>query len=287
MMSADDAVLTGAAILGASSWLVWLRHMLKVRPLDRRAHPSIAILGLTLLACTAVILAVLNTAASYDVVDAPVYQFMYLVIGLTWLRLAHAWFPYLGISPRDDAVERGNLAAASVSAGALLAVALCYAGANVGNGPGWWVVLFSAALATGTLFILWAIVALLTPVTDAVIVDRDRAAAIRFTAFLISCGVIAGRGVARLGLPSPVRRALRAYRSHGASSEAARLMRFDFHFSEEGWRISEVNCDVPGGLNEASGFPAIIESYYRWARAIGALVALCLGRATSVSHASR
>jgi hypothetical protein len=83
MMSADDAVLTGAAILGASSWLVWLRHMLKVRPLDRRAHPSIAILGLTLLACTAVILAVLNTAASYDVVDAPVYQFMYLVIGLT------------------------------------------------------------------------------------------------------------------------------------------------------------------------------------------------------------
>jgi hypothetical protein len=64
-------------------------------------------------------------------------------------------------------------------------------------------------------------------------------------------------------------------------------MRFDFHFSEEGWRISEVNCDVPGGLNEASGFPAIIESYYRWARAIGALVALCLGRATSVSHASR
>jgi hypothetical protein len=135
MMSADDAVLTGAAILGASSWLVWLRHMLKVRPLDRRAHPSIAILGLTLLACTAVILAVLNTAASYDVVDAPVYQFMYLVIGLTWLRLAHAWFPYLGISPRDDAVERGNLAAASVSAGALLAVALCYAGANVGNGP--------------------------------------------------------------------------------------------------------------------------------------------------------
>lgn len=34
----------------------------------------------------------------------------------------------------------------------------------------------------------------------------------------------------------------------------ARLMRFDFHPTEEGWRLSEVNSDVPGGLNEASSF---------------------------------
>jgi hypothetical protein len=195
-MSADEGVLTGAAILGSVSWVVWLLQMLKVRPLDRRAHPSIVIHGLTLLACTAVILAVLNIAASYDVVDAPAYQFMYVVVGLAWLRLAQAAFPYLGISPRDDAVERGNVAAASVSAGALVAVTVCYAGANVGNGPGWWVVLFSAALATGTLLILWAIAALTTPVIEAVVVDRDWAAAIRLTAFLISCGVITGRGVA-------------------------------------------------------------------------------------------
>ena len=195
-MSADEAILTAAAFLGPISWTMWLLQMLKVRPLDRRAHPSIVILGSTLLACTAVILVVLNTWASHDVVDAPVYQFMYVVVGLAWLRLAHAAFPYLGISPRDDAVERGNLAAAWVSAGAMVAVAVCYAGANVGNGPGWWVVLFSAALATGTLLVLWAIVALLTPVIETVIVDRDPAAAIRLTAFLISSGVIAGRGVA-------------------------------------------------------------------------------------------
>ena len=73
----------------------------------------------------------------------------------------------------------------------------------------------------------------------------------------------------RLGLPSAVRHALRAVRTRGAPSETTRIMRFDFHFSEEGWRISEVNCDVPGGLNEASGFPAIIGSYYRWASPVG------------------
>jgi glutathionylspermidine synthase len=39
-----------------------------------------------------------------------------------------------------------------------------------------------------------------------------------------------------------------------AFDDRARLMRFDFHPTEEGWRLSEVNSDVPGGLNEASSF---------------------------------
>jgi len=73
----------------------------------------------------------------------------------------------------------------------------------------------------------------------------------------------------RLGLSSPIRRALRAVRSHGAPAATARLMRFDFHFTDEGWRISEVNCDVPGGLNEASGLPSIMLSHYPWAGRVG------------------
>lgn len=39
--------------------------------------------------------------------------------------------------------------------------------------------------------------------------------------------------------------------------DSVRLMRFDFHPTEEGWRLSEVNSDVPGGLNEASVFQKI------------------------------
>jgi glutathionylspermidine synthase len=39
-------------------------------------------------------------------------------------------------------------------------------------------------------------------------------------------------------------------------------MRFDFHATTEGWRISEVNSDVPGGFNEASGFARLIASHY-------------------------
>ncbi len=36
------------------------------------------------------------------------------------------------------------------------------------------------------------------------------------------------------------------------SKAMARIMRFDFHFTTEGWRISEANADVPGGFIESS-----------------------------------
>jgi glutathionylspermidine synthase len=38
-------------------------------------------------------------------------------------------------------------------------------------------------------------------------------------------------------------------------------MRFDFHLTETGWAVSEVNSDVPGGLAEASVWPEIAARY--------------------------
>lgn len=37
-----------------------------------------------------------------------------------------------------------------------------------------------------------------------------------------------------------------------------RSMRFDFHYTTEGWRISEVNSDVPGGYTEGSCFTQLV-----------------------------
>jgi hypothetical protein len=73
---------------------------------------------------------------------------------------------------------------------------------------------------------------------------------------------------ARLGLPRAIRRALRPAAGN-APAGAARIIRFDFHFTPDGWRISEGNIDVPGGLNEASGYPAIIGPHYPWAEPVG------------------
>ena len=48
-----------------------------------------------------------------------------------------------------------NAAAAMATAGATIGVTLSYAGGNIGDGPGWWVVVFSAAIATAGLFACW------------------------------------------------------------------------------------------------------------------------------------
>jgi glutathionylspermidine synthase len=64
-----------------------------------------------------------------------------------------------------------------------------------------------------------------------------------------------------LGLP----RALVGALGRGAASRpaaAARLVRFDFHHTDAGWRISEANTDVPGGMNEASGLGSLMAVHY-------------------------
>jgi len=52
----------------------------------------------------------------------------------------------------------------------------------------------------------------------------------------------------------PRRASLRLARLAAVPTDGARLMRFDFHPTSEGWRVSEVNSDVPGGLNESTTF---------------------------------
>jgi glutathionylspermidine synthase len=62
----------------------------------------------------------------------------------------------------------------------------------------------------------------------------------------------------QLGLPRPVRKLLTRATSPAAAS-LARIMRFDFHWTTDGWRISEVNSDVPGGFIESSAFTHLVE----------------------------
>ena len=62
----------------------------------------------------------------------------------------------------------------------------------------------------------------------------------------------------QLGLPWRLRRRLAAPEVASGQGRHSRLIRFDFHFTTEGWRISEANTDVPGGFNEASGFTRLM-----------------------------
>ncbi|MFD2386656.1 glutathionylspermidine synthase family protein [Enterococcus rivorum] len=59
-----------------------------------------------------------------------------------------------------------------------------------------------------------------------------------------------------LGLPNSMCRAMKKAKNY-KKEDHVRLMRFDFHPTDEGWKISEVNSDVPGGFAESSILPEV------------------------------
>lgn len=194
-MSGDEVVVTLIAIAaGPIAWALWLVRARSAQLM--RSGGGLHVVAGAVTVSALLIIGVLRTLASFDVIDDIRYQFMYLVLGLAWLRFAQMAFAFAGVSARDDAVERGNGAAAIALAGALVGAALCYVGGNIGDGPGWWVVVFSAGLSTLTSLVLWIVLTLCSPVVDAVVIDRDRATGARLAGFLIAIGLVLGRGVA-------------------------------------------------------------------------------------------
>jgi uncharacterized membrane protein YjfL (UPF0719 family) len=195
-MSPDEIIVTvGAGLLGLIFWINWaMRLSAPVGPPARRQ--GLSSLVAALVASLVIISVVLLTASASDVRNAPQYLLMYALLGLAWLRLGEFCFAFAGVSARDDVIERGNLAAAPAVGGALVAVACCYAGSNIGEGPGWWVVVFSAALATAALGVVWIVYDHTTGIFDTVTIDRDRAAGLRLGGLLVACGIVFGRAVA-------------------------------------------------------------------------------------------
>jgi hypothetical protein len=195
-MSGDEvAVLLASATLSVALWLGWFAHPLSITRMGSPTPARPLLVGAPI-AAAAILLLVLLTAASHDVRTAPQYILMYLALGFAWVGVSVQLLPYFGISARDDAVERRNRAAAWAAAGAVIGIMLCFAGGNIGDGPGWWVVVFSAGLSTAALFVMLAILDGVSGVTEHVTVERDIAAGIRLAGFLVAAGLILGRGVA-------------------------------------------------------------------------------------------
>lgn len=196
-MSDDEWVaLVVCVSFAVLTWVPWLFNLVfcarrASRPRDRWT------LYVYPLLCLAVLAAVLRRYASSDVRDSPLYLAFYLTMGAGVIGLAARHFlDGFGLSPRDDVIERGNRAAGHAIGGALLGITLCFAGANAGDGPGWWVVVFSGALSTVSFFVLWAVVDRLTRLADAVTVDRDPASGFRLAGYFLGAGLILGRAVA-------------------------------------------------------------------------------------------
>jgi hypothetical protein len=65
----------------------------------------------------------------------------------------------------------------------------------------------------------------------------------------------------RLGLPGALRDVLANW-SLPPTATVARVVRFDFHPTATGWRISEANTDVPGGYTEAVNLPRLMAGHF-------------------------
>lgn len=195
-MSPDEVlVLIGCLVVGALVWGSWYRQALRVAPLVRRSA-SASIPDMAPLLSLGVLFSVLMRFASSDVRESGIYLLFYCLMGVAWLGLSVLLLPILGLSRRDDVLERGNAAAGWAVGGAMLGITLCFAGGNIGDGPGWWVVAFCAALSTLGLLLLWVCLDLITGAADAISVERDVASGIRAAGFFVGAGLILGRAVA-------------------------------------------------------------------------------------------
>lgn len=195
-MSGDELVML--ALCGIVAVVGWGRFYLQKVSVETLGapRPGRGLLAIVPLLCAALLWLTLRTLASFDVRDASQYLLFYMLMGAAWVA---AWLhlgPIAGLSVRDDVLERRNPAAATALTGALVGITLSFAGGNVGDGPGWWVVVFSALLATASLFVAWLALDAVSGVTEMVTVDRDEAAGLRLACFLVAAGLVFGRAVA-------------------------------------------------------------------------------------------
>ncbi|MBA4147279.1 MAG: hypothetical protein H0X66_04125 [Verrucomicrobia bacterium] len=195
-MSPDETfALIICLVVGAITWIKWYWEASTVAHLSSNVVDRSS-LFLTPLLAALVLLGVLKSFAAHDVRDDGQYIMLYMLMGSAWVGLTRSALGFLGLSARDDVIERKNKAAGYAVSGALLGITLCFAGGNIGDGPGWWVVVFTAALATGTFYLLWILLHLFTSLADTVTIERDPAAGVRLAGFFVAIGLILGRAAA-------------------------------------------------------------------------------------------
>jgi uncharacterized membrane protein YjfL (UPF0719 family) len=206
-MSGDEMLVVMASLVVAGvCWSIWNWQLVQIHSLV--CGPGLKwSLALLPLVCAALLLFILRRWSAEDVRDDLRYLLMYQILGAAWVLLAATLLPYLGYSLRDDVLERRNGAAAWAITGALVALTLCFAGGNIGNGPGWWVVVFSAGVATTSLLGLWLGFEFALRPSRAITSDRDHAAGLRLAGLLVAAGMILGRGVAGdwISVPATIR----------------------------------------------------------------------------------
>jgi hypothetical protein len=102
------------------------------------------------------------------------------IAGLVWVAQSTRALAWLGLSVALDVIDQRNWPATFAISSATLALALIFAGGNLGEGPSYWGNVFSVFLGTTAFFILLLWFELSTWIAISITEERDLAAAIRF-----------------------------------------------------------------------------------------------------------
>lgn len=182
-------------LLAAVSIIAWKSYFFPSQRLRSNRRQTI-LWCLFMGGCAAAIYAVLLRWSAGDVRDDPGALTAYFFFSFFLVIVVQGSVEFLGVSFRDDVVERKNEGAAFTIAGLTLGVTCCVAGSNVGDGPGPEAVLFCAAISIGTLLVFWGLFAAIGNAVEAITVERDRGAGLRAGALLAGSGAILGASVA-------------------------------------------------------------------------------------------
>src|SRR6266436_4405873 len=122
--------------------------------------------------------------------------FVLTLLGAVWLTVMTKLFAWLGLSLCDDAVERKNHSTLVALCGAVLALGIIYAGANIGEGPSFTNNFFCDVIGSASFFLLWFLLELFGKVSRSIAEDRDLATGLRTCGLFLAFGLVIGRALA-------------------------------------------------------------------------------------------
>jgi uncharacterized membrane protein YjfL (UPF0719 family) len=154
------------------------------------------LLLVTPISCLAFVLFVLRRWADDEVRDDWRYLTLLLLLGAGWMGMFSTALHWMGLSLRQDAAERRNLAATLAWCGAMIGISVLYAGGSTGEGPSLWNNVFSAGLGTAAMIGFWFALEWMTRISHSITIDRDLASGVRIGGFMLACGIVFGRALA-------------------------------------------------------------------------------------------
>jgi len=170
----------------------WYQPLLKAWPPEQN-RPAKKILACLPVFFLVLIFFILKFLASFDVVNSVFFIVFYIVLGYAWMYGSFMLMTLcFDIYWTDDSVYLNNKAALAAVTGEFFSAAFIYAGANAGDGPGWWCVIFAGLLGLAAWIILGGIIHFCTGVFERITVDRDFGCGIRFMVYLLVSGAVLG-----------------------------------------------------------------------------------------------